>query len=486
MADDQDIWHVYLPDVGPGQRYGYRAEGPFAPERGLRFDSSRLLTDPYALALEPVDGGHPREQHSLVVDEAYDWGDDAPPSIPWAKTVLYETHVQGISATHPDVPAGLRGTYAGMGSVPVVEHLVDLGVTAVELLPVHAFVSEQRLLDMGLVNYWGYTTLGFLAPHAPYRSSIQPGSQVAEFKTLVKTLHAAGIEVILDVVYNHTCEGGPGGPALCFRGLANEIYYRLVPGDPSRYVDTTGTSNTLNVDRPEVLRLIMDSLRYWVTEMHVDGFRFDLAATLARDRGSFDRLGGVLRPRLPGPGRGRGQAHRRAVGHRRLPGRPLPARLGGVERPLPRRRARLLAPALGAARDGLSPDRVKRPLRRRPPRAGRVGELRVRPRRQDPARSRDVRAQAQRGQRGVQPRRHRRRPCAELRRRGLERRPGRGRRARPPAAQLHRDAHALAGRPDAARRRRARAHAARQQQRVLPGERDLVVRLVARIPRPAR
>ncbi len=290
LADDQDIWHVYLPGVEPGQRYGYRARGPFAPERGLRFDSSRLLTDPYALALEPVDGGHPREQHSLVVDEAYDWGDDTPPSIPWAKTVLYETHVQGISATHPDVPVGLRGTYAGMGSVPVVEHLVDLGVTAVELLPVHAFVSEQRLLDMGLVNYWGYTTLGFLAPHAPYRSSIQPGSQVAEFKTLVKTLHAAGIEVILDVVYNHTCEGGTGGPALCFRGLANEVYYRLVPGDPSRYVDTTGTSNTLNVDRPEVLRLIMDSLRYWVTEMHVDGFRFDLAATLARDHGSFDRL----------------------------------------------------------------------------------------------------------------------------------------------------------------------------------------------------
>ncbi len=290
MDDDQDIWRVYVPGVGPGQRYGYRASGPFAPERGLRFDASRLLTDPYALALEPVDGGHPRESHSLVVDEAFHWGDDAPPSTPWSKTVLYETHVQGISQTHPDVPDGLRGTYAGMGSVPVVDHLVALGVTAVELLPVHAFVSEQRLLDMGLKNYWGYTTLGFLAPHGPYRSSLQPGSQVAEFKTLVKTLHAAGLEVILDVVYNHTCEGGPGGPTLCFRGLANEIYYRLVPGDPSRYVDTTGTSNTLNVDRPEVLRLIMDSLRYWVTEMHVDGFRFDLAATLARDRGSFDRL----------------------------------------------------------------------------------------------------------------------------------------------------------------------------------------------------
>jgi isoamylase len=290
MSVEQDVWHVYLPDVGPGQRYGYRASGPFEPERGLHFDHDRMLCDPYALALEPIGGDRPRDVHSLVVDEAYDWGDDAPPNIPWPKTVLYETHVQGISRRHPLVPDGLRGTYAGMASVPVVEHLVDLGVTAVELLPVHAFVSEQRLLDMGLVNYWGYATLGFFAPHAPYRSSLQPGSQVAEFKTLVKTLHAAGIEVILDVVYNHTCEGRPGGPALCFRGLANEIYYRLAPGDLSRYVDTTGTSNTLNVDRPEVLRLIMDSLRYWVTEMHVDGFRFDLAATLARDRGSFDRL----------------------------------------------------------------------------------------------------------------------------------------------------------------------------------------------------
>jgi isoamylase len=291
MSVDQDVWHVHVPDVGPGQRYGYRASGPFEPGRGLRFDPSRLLTDPYALALEPVGGDRPREMHSLVVDESFDWGDDAPPSIPWSETVLYETHVQGISRTHPSVPEELRGTYAGFASAPIVSHLTSLGVSAVELLPVHAFVSEQRLLDMGLVNYWGYTTLGFLAPHGPYRSpAAGPGGQVAEFKSMVKSLHAAGLEVILDVVYNHTCEGGPGGQTLCFRGLANEVYYRLVPGDPSRYVDTTGTSNTLNVDRPEVLRLIMDSLRYWVTEMHVDGFRFDLAATLARDRGSFDRM----------------------------------------------------------------------------------------------------------------------------------------------------------------------------------------------------
>ncbi|MBA3746507.1 MAG: glycogen debranching protein GlgX [Solirubrobacterales bacterium] len=291
MFVGQDIWHVYVPGVGPGQRYGFRASGPFAPDRGLHFDGDRLLSDPYALALEPVGGDHTHEVHSLVVDERFDWGDDRPPDVSWSTTVLYETHVQGISARHPGVAEELRGTYAGMASAPIVEHLTRLGVSAVELLPVHHFLSEQRLIDMGLTNYWGYTTLGFLAPHAPYRSAAAgPGGQVNEFKAMVQALHAAGIEVILDVVYNHTCEGGPGGPATCFRGLANEIYYRLVPGDPSRYIDTTGTGNTLNVDRPEVLRLIMDSLRYWVTEMHVDGFRFDLAATLARDRGSFDRL----------------------------------------------------------------------------------------------------------------------------------------------------------------------------------------------------
>jgi isoamylase len=287
MDSDQDIWRVYVPGVEPGRRYGYRVSGPFAPERGLRFDPDRLLVDPYALALEPAGAG----VHSLVVDERFDWGEDRPPGTPWSKTILYETHVQGISRRHPDVPEQLRGTYAGLASAPIVEHLTSLGVSAVELLPVHQFVTERRLLDMGLENYWGYMTLGFLAPHWQYRTpGGAPGAQVHEFKAMVKALHAAGLEVILDVVYNHTCEGGAGGPTLCFRGLANEVYYRLVPGDPSRYVDTTGTSNTLNVDRPEVLRLIMDSLRYWVTEMHVDGFRFDLAATLARDAGSFDRL----------------------------------------------------------------------------------------------------------------------------------------------------------------------------------------------------
>ncbi|MDP1850390.1 MAG: alpha-amylase family glycosyl hydrolase [Solirubrobacteraceae bacterium] len=287
MDGAQDIWSVTLPRVPPGQRYAYRAHGPFDPSRGLRFDANRLLADPYARAFEPAGPG---AVHSLVVEDRFDWGDDRPPDIAWPETVLYETHVQGMSRRHPEVAAELRGTYAGFASAPILEHLTSLGVTAVELLPVHQFVTERRLRDMGLENYWGYMTLGFLAPHAQYRSGAAAGSQVGEFKAMVKALHAAGLEVILDVVYNHTCEGGAGGPTLAYRGLANEVYYRLEPHDLARYVDTTGTSNTLNVDRPEVLRLIMDSLRYWVTEMHVDGFRFDLAATLARDRGSFDRL----------------------------------------------------------------------------------------------------------------------------------------------------------------------------------------------------
>ncbi|MET9293912.1 glycogen debranching protein GlgX [Streptomyces sp. NPDC003077] len=287
MAVDCDIWHTHVPGVRPGQAYGYRADGPFEPARGLRFDASTLLLDPYAKAMKPLG---PRELVSLVADTAFDWGDDAPPRHPWPHTVLYETHVKGLTATHPEVPPSLRGTYAGVAHPAVLRHLTELGVTAVELLPVHQFLSEKFVLDRGLTNYWGYSTIGFLAPHAAYSSSGQDGAQITEFKSMVRALHAAGIEVVLDVVYNHTAEGPPDDPTLSFRGLANEIYYRLDPNDRSRYVDTTGTRNTLNAGRPEVLRLIMDSVRYWVTEMHVDGFRFDLAATLARQYGYVDRL----------------------------------------------------------------------------------------------------------------------------------------------------------------------------------------------------
>ena len=287
LSVDCDIWHVYVPGVAPGQRYGYRASGPHAPSRGLFFDAGTLLLDPYAKAMRPVG---PRHLESLVADTAFDWGEDRPPRRPWAETVLYETHVKGISAAHLDVPAGMRGTYAGLAHPAITDHLTQLGVTALELMPVQQFLSEPFLLERGLSNYWGYSTIGFFAPHAGYSTAGEQGGQIPEFKAMVAALHAAGIEVILDVVYNHTAEGGPGDPALCFRGLANETYYRLDPADPSRYIDTTGTRNTLNAGRPEVLRLILDSLRHWVTEMHVDGFRFDLAATLARQHGSVDRL----------------------------------------------------------------------------------------------------------------------------------------------------------------------------------------------------
>jgi isoamylase len=287
---EYDIWHAYVPGVGPGQAYGYRASGPNDPARGLRFDRDVLLLDPYALAFTPIDPARPRALHSLVVDRAFGWGDDRPPLRPWRDTVLYETHVKSISATHPEVPPQQRGTYAGMAHPAVISHLRDLGVTAVELMPVQQFLPEQVLLDRGLTNFWGYSTVGFFAPHAAYSSSGTRGEQIVEFKRLVRALHAAGIEVILDVVFNHTAEGPAEAPALAFRGFANEVYYRHDPADPSRYVDTTGTSNSVAAGQPEVLRLILDSLRYWVNEMHVDGFRFDLAAALARQHGSVDRM----------------------------------------------------------------------------------------------------------------------------------------------------------------------------------------------------
>ncbi|HEX2058972.1 MAG TPA: glycogen debranching protein GlgX [Actinomycetota bacterium] len=285
---ENDVWSCRVDGVGPGQRYGYRVTGPFLPDQGVLFDSGTLLLDPYARVMSP--GAAPRALECLVTDVSFDWGDDRRPDRAWADTVLYEVHVKGISARHPGVPEQQRGTYAGLASDPVIEHLTTLGVTAVELLPVHQFLTEQFLLDRGLTNYWGYSTIGFFAPHAAYSSSGVRGEQVTEFKQMVRALHAAGIEVILDVVFNHTAEGPADAPALSFRGLANDVYYRSDPNAPGRYVDTTGTGNSLDAERPEVLRLVLDSLRYWVEEMHVDGFRFDLAATLARYRGMVDAM----------------------------------------------------------------------------------------------------------------------------------------------------------------------------------------------------
>jgi len=307
------VWHVFLPDARPGQLYGFRVSGPYEPERGLRFNSSKLLLDPYAKAIAGevnwademfgyVVSGEDEDltqdfrddawgvPKSVVIDNAFDWQGDRKPGTPLHSSVIYEVHVKGFSKLWPEIPEELRGTYAGLGSAAAIDYLTKLGVTAVELLPVHAHIDDKVLIDRGLKNYWGYNTIGFFAPHAAYSSSGQMGEQVSEFKSMVRSLHAAGIEVILDVVYNHTAEGNQLGPTLCFRGIDNLAYYRLHPDDPRFYLDFTGTGNTFNLLHPRALQLVMDSLRYWVLEMHVDGFRFDLASTLARDHEGVNKL----------------------------------------------------------------------------------------------------------------------------------------------------------------------------------------------------
>jgi len=304
------IWHCYLPEARPGLLYGYRVHGPYDPEQGHRFNPNKLLIEPYAKLLEGrlrwsdahfgYRVGHARADLSFdrrdsasgmpkcrVIDPAFTWADDRAPRTPWADTVIYEAHVRGLTMRHPEVPSELRGTYAGLATAPVIDHLLRLGITALELMPVHAFVDDRHLLDRGLRNYWGYNTIGFFTPEMTYSAT----GGINEFKTMVKTLHSAGIEVILDVVYNHTAEGNQLGPTLCFRGADNASYYRLTPDNLRYYMDFTGTGNTLNLQQPQVLQLIMDSLRYWVLEMHVDGFRFDLAAALARELYDVDRLG---------------------------------------------------------------------------------------------------------------------------------------------------------------------------------------------------
>ena len=360
-------WHGYLPGVDPGQRYGYRVHGSYDPNRGHRFNPAKLLIDPYAKAVEgPIrfdaarvlpyaDVGDDLEPDptddaaaipkSVVIDERFEWEGDRPLGTPWHETVIYEAHVRGFTKLHPGVREDLRGTYAGLAADDAVAHLRSLGVTAVELLPVHHIADEEFLHGRGLTNYWGYSTVGFLAPHALYAATGTRGEQVREFKGMVKALHRAGIEVILDVVYNHTAEGNHLGPMLSFKGVDNASYYRLAHDDPAHYMDFTGTGNSLNPVHPSVLRLIMDSLRYFVTECHVDGFRFDLASALAREFYDVDRLSSffdvihqdpvlsqtklIAEPWDVGPGGYQ-------VGN-------FPVLWAGVERQVPRLRARLLA-----------------------------------------------------------------------------------------------------------------------------------------------
>ena len=308
-----NVWHVYLPDVKPGQLYGYRVHGPYDPADGKRYNPAKLLLDPYAkaiggtvhwsdalfgyelnqkeedLKIDTTDSA-PFIPKSVVIDQNFDWEGDRAPNIPYHQSVIYELHVKGFSQLHPDIPEEIRGTYKALAHPVIIDYLKDLGITAVELMPIHQFVADRHLVEKGLTNYWGYNSIGFFAPDCRYAATGNMGEQVTEFKEMVKALHKAGIEVILDVVYNHTAEGNHLGPTLSFKGIDNELYYRLMPDNKRYYKDYTGTGNTLNAQMPSALRLMMDSLRYWITEMHVDGFRFDLASTLARGLHEVDRL----------------------------------------------------------------------------------------------------------------------------------------------------------------------------------------------------
>ena len=497
---DGFVWHGYLPGVSPGQRYGYRVHGPYDPAAGHRCNPHKLLLDPYAKAIEGNVGwgqpvfsyqfGYPDRRNntdsalhvprSVVVNPYFDWNLDRPPRTPYYETVIYEAHVRGLTKEHPVIPDEQRGTYLGLAHPAVISHLKGLGVTAVELLPVHQFVTDSHLDDRGLHNYWGYNTIGFFAPHNAYAAGGHRGEQVQEFKTMVRAMHAAGIEVILDVVYNHTAEGNHLGPTLSFRGIDNSAYYRLVDNDRRYYMDTTGTGNSLLMRHPHVLQMIMDSLRYWVLDMHVDGFRFDLAATLARQFYEVDRLSAFFDLVQQDP----------VVSQVKLIAEPWDVGDGGYQVGN--------FPPLWSEWNGKYRDTIRDFWRGQPSKvpefASRLtgsSDLYQQDSRRPVASVNFVtchdgftlarlgllRPQAQRGQRRGRPGRQRRQPVLELRRRRPHRRQGRTRAAGQAETQLPGHAPAVAGSPDAARRRRDGTHPAGQQQCLLPGQRDLLDRL---------
>ena len=447
---DGHCWHTYLPDLRPGQRYGYRVHGPWDPDRGLWCNPAKLLLDPYAKTIDgsidwdPACFGYdfddpdqpntadsaPHVSRGVVHDPFFDWGNDRPPAVAMHETIIYEAHVKGLTFRHPAVPEELRGTYAGMAHPAVIEHLTDLGITAIELMPVHQFIHDHHLVERGLRNYWGYNSVAFLAPHNDYSfSHRQPGliqGQVQEFKTMVKALHNAGIEVILDVVYNHTAEGNHMGPMLSMRGIDNLAYYRVVDGTPRHYLDFTGTGNSLNMRHPHVLQLIMDSLRYWVTEMHVDGFRFDLASTLARELYAVDRLSAFFDLVQQDP----------VVSQVKLIAEPWDVGEGGYQvgnfPPLWSEwngqyrdtiRDFWRGEPADAGRVRLSVHRQLRPVPGRLPTPDRLDQLRHRPRRVPAQRPRHVQREGQRGQRRRQPGRRVAQPVVELWDRRTDRRP---------------------------------------------------------------
>ena len=500
---DGFVWHAYLPRIQPGQRYGYRVHGPYEPASGHRCNSAKLLLDPYAKAIDgQIDGdaslysyrfgdgvqlneddslGH--TMMSVVTTPFFDWGQDRPPGHQYHESVIYEMHVKGLTMTHPGIPEDLRGTYAAVAHPVIVDHLTSLGVTAVELLPVHQFVNDPHLVDQGLSNYWGYNTIGFLAPHNGYASNLGAGQQMLEFKAMVKALHAANIEVILDVVYNHTAEGNEMGPTLSFRGIDNAAYYRLVDSNKQHYYDTTGTGNSLLMRHPHVLQLIMDSLRYWVLDMHVDGFRFDLAATLARQFHEVDKLSAFFDIIQQDPvisqvkliaepwdlGDGGYQ-----VGN--FP--PLWTEWNGKYRDTVRDYWRGVPASLAefASRISGSSDLYAHSDRRPTASINFVVA-------HDGFTLRDLvsynekhnQANGENNQRRREPQ-----PVLELRCRGRDGRPEREHIAAATAAELHHHIDGQPGSTDAGPRRRARPHPAWQQQRLRPGQRALLGRLGSR------